>query len=1328
MKYFLLPIAFGMCIINAIAQPANDNFGSAQPITHSSNNCSANGAYTTVNATPDLNKGSCWENGPNYNVWFVFVATSAEVTLDLKVGGAEGTMQHPNMALWQSDGTTEISCVRRINATTDVQISTSSLSIGDTYYVSVDNYVGAGYQGTFTLCIDDVATYDDYNGAITIVHSANNCSADGAYSTVNATPDLNKGSCWENGPNYNRWFKFVATTANVTLDLKVGGAEGTMQHPNMALWESDGITEVKCVRRVDATTDVQISTSGLTVGNTYYVSVDNYVGLGFRGTFTLCIDNTVTYDDYNGAITIVHSANNCSADGAYSTVNATPDLNKGSCWENGPNYNRWFKFVATTANVTLDLKVGGAEGTMQHPNMALWESDGITEIKCVRRVNATTDVQISTSGLTVGNTYYVSVDNYVGLGFRGTFTLCIDNTVSYDEPAGAILLNDIHNWCSANAIYSTVNATPDLNKGSCWENGPNYNRWFKFVATTNFITLDLKVGGAEGTMQHPNMALWESDATTELACVRRINANSDVQISYASLVVGNTYFVSVDNYVGLGFRGTFSLCANDEPSYDFYEGALELTDLNNWCSANAQYTTQNATPDKNKGSCWENGPNYNRWFKFVAISPIVSIDMKVAGAEGTLQHPNMALWASDGVTELACVRRVNATTDINITYGSLVVGQTYYISCDNYVGLGYRGTFTLCINNVSQTYYSYADGNWNTPGSWSTTGHSGPPETIFFPSAGDVAYIEGHNIMVTAPANVGELNMTTATANTSLTVSNTSLDITGKFTVTNPGNNLNTTLVLSNSTLDVDDSFTINRNGGTAIISATVNNSTVNINRDFTVNSTAGTGDNTIGISTLSNFNVGREFILNNTGGPKTSVSVSNSNLRVTDNLSYVASADNQVEVTLASGADLFLGRDIVRGAPAYGILTSSGNSNVHYNSGVNLQTMASSIGSGTGDAIYYENIIVENTRITSPQVTLEGPVTVNGDLTLTDGIVGTTAANILNLKNTSATTIGSTASYVDGPMTYEVASAGLSARNFPLGNNGSYRPAILTVTHSDGSAVIYTAQHFSQSAVALGYTLPGTIDKVSDVRYWRVERSAVPNFTDANITLYYGIGSSDGVTDPANLRVVKTNGAGTAWIDVGGTGSAAGTGTITSVNFTTFSDFTLGNAVGGSNPLPVGLTSFEAAYDGSAVQLEWGTTSELNNDFFTVQRSADGLEFQSLLDIPGHGTTSSPHRYVATDSAPMEGVSYYRLKQTDFDGNVSFSGLAKVEVGHNGQATFEVYPNPTDGTGTFAKLFGMGPDDVVEVSVIDLLGIRHFSTTLTSGGTSPLMSLRSHT
>jgi hypothetical protein len=58
------------------------------------------------------------------------------------------------------------------------------------------------------------------------------------------------------------------------------------------------------------------------------------------------------------------------------------------------------------------------------------------------------------TGLTIGNTYYVSVDNHNGSsGYRGTFTLCLQDVVSYDYYEGAVLLNDLNNYCSADAAY-----------------------------------------------------------------------------------------------------------------------------------------------------------------------------------------------------------------------------------------------------------------------------------------------------------------------------------------------------------------------------------------------------------------------------------------------------------------------------------------------------------------------------------------------------------------------------------------------------------------------------------------------------------------------------------------------------------------------------------------------------------------------------------------------------------------------------------------------------------------------------------------------------------
>ncbi|MCB9364819.1 MAG: T9SS type A sorting domain-containing protein [Flavobacteriales bacterium] len=1280
MNKFYTLLIFIFFSINVFAQPANDNFASATTIIHSTNNCSANAAYTTVGATSDGIKGSVWENGPNYTVWFKFVATTTNATLDLKVGGAEGSMRHPNMALWESDATTEITSVRRLNATTDVQLSSSALVIGNTYYVSVDNYVGLGYRGTFTLCIDDQANYDHIVGAKTLTHAANNCSANAAYSTRFATPDGLKGSCWENGPNYTRWFKFVATTTNVTLDLKVGGAEGSMQHPNMALWEADATTEIKCVKRINATTDVQITSSALVIGNTYYISVDNYVGSSYQGTFTLCIDNTVTYDEIAGAKTLIHTANNCSPDGYYTTRFATPDGVKGSCWENGPNYTRWFKFVATTTNVTLDLKVGGAEGSMQHPNMALWESDATTQIGCVRRINATTDVQITSSALIIGNTYYISVDNYVGSSYQGTFTLCIDNTVTYDEIAGAKTLIHTANNCSPDGYYTTRFATPDGVKGSCWENGPNYTRWFKFVATTTNVTLDLKVGGAEGSMQHPNMALWESDATTQIGCVRRINATTDVQITSSALIIGNTYYISVDNYVGSSYQGTFTLCIDNTVTYDEIAGAIELTNLNNWCSPDGYYTTRFATPDGIKGSCWENGPNYTRWFKFVAISNNVTLQMKVGGAEGSLQHPNIALWESDATTQVGCTKRINATADISLSSAALVVGNTYYISCDNYVGSSYQGTFTLCIDNIDTEYFSIANGIWNNGNNWSIVSHAGPAAASY-PDAGDIAYIQDNSISVSGNEVSAEVNINVNGNTTLLDINGGTLTVAGALNLNNTGNNFNgTILIQGNGTLTINDNATFTRNGGTNAFGLTVNTgSSININKDFTWNSIGGTvTDNNFILNGTATATIGQDFILNQTAGTKIFTQLNNSSsLTVNRDIQFIASADNKTEIELNNTSQLTILRSFVRGTPAYGSLKSNNTSTVSYLGSTSSQTVAGG-GSGTGDSFNYYNLIINNSYITSPQLIIEGNISIpsGGTITFTDGVIKTTSTNLLTINAGGLLSGGSSNSFVDGPLS----KIGNTLFTFPIGNNGYYNP--LGISAPSLLTDEFKAQ-YTRATPGNRSNLDPSIDHVSSVDVWDLER--VSGSSSLNVALYWN-STDHGITTLADLAVAHYDGGTSEWENMGGfaAGSPSAGSIISTLPLTTFSPITFASLTG-TNPLPIKLTSFNVNPNKNIVDISWQTAAEINNDYFTIERSNNGFEWEEISKVKGAGNSNYKLSYNDIDYSPLSGVSYYRLKQTDFNGDYSYSEITMVDFKQKDEIV--IYPNPVKDNLTIANL-----------------------------------------
>jgi hypothetical protein len=112
---------------------------------------------------------------------------------------------------------------------------------------------------------------------------------------------------------------------------------------------------------------------------------------------------------------------------------------------------------------------------------------------------------------------------------------------------------------------------------------------------------------------------------------------------------------------------------------------------------------------------------------------------------------------------------------------------------------------------------------------------------------------------------------------------------------------------------------------------------------------------------------------------------------------------------------------------------------------------------------------------------------------------------------------------------------------------------------------------------------------------------------------------------------------------------------------------------------LPVELAEFDAnAIKNETVEIDWMTATEQDNDYFLVQRSTDMHNWEVIDQVDGAGNSAEPIYYRAIDSSPKVGVSYYRLKQVDFNGDDSFSGIKAVEIFSDGD--IEVYPNPTNG------------------------------------------------
>ncbi|UTW61696.1 T9SS type A sorting domain-containing protein [bacterium SCSIO 12741] len=131
-------------------------------------------------------------------------------------------------------------------------------------------------------------------------------------------------------------------------------------------------------------------------------------------------------------------------------------------------------------------------------------------------------------------------------------------------------------------------------------------------------------------------------------------------------------------------------------------------------------------------------------------------------------------------------------------------------------------------------------------------------------------------------------------------------------------------------------------------------------------------------------------------------------------------------------------------------------------------------------------------------------------------------------------------------------------------------------------------------------------------------------------------------------------------------------------VDFTVASGFyfTLGSVDYTNAPLPVELTAFTAhVIHAELVELNWVTASEINNDFFVVERSQDGKFWTSVTQVEGHGTSSESHTYQSFDSYPLPGTTYYRLVQFDEDGSSKIYPMVAVEIGVN--ETPVLYPNP---------------------------------------------------
>ncbi|MBZ5857925.1 T9SS type A sorting domain-containing protein [Flavihumibacter profundi] len=370
--------------------------------------------------------------------------------------------------------------------------------------------------------------------------------------------------------------------------------------------------------------------------------------------------------------------------------------------------------------------------------------------------------------------------------------------------------------------------------------------------------------------------------------------------------------------------------------------------------------------------------------------------------------------------------------------------------------------------------------------------------------------------------------------------------------------------------------------------------------------------------------------------------------------------------------------------------------------------------------------------------VTLASPFVLdqnNQNITFTSGVVNTSATNYLHFNGNSITYSGaSSASYVSG----FVRRTGTTSFIYPTGDAGFFAPVNISGTTAFGGVMAfnpvtglpptYQVQYLRQNPqVPFPNTnnpptdgnTPPTVLTLSQQEYFTVDFvSDVPGFPPTDyptnppyIWFSYENLRSGGLTDVSSVIPVAwlTN----RWGNLGPSGNTTTNAGITylrtGIRAFSIADvnpvFTFGTNDPIANALPVKWLSFTGRAVNGAVELNWSTASEKNNEKFSIERSADGTNFSAIGTVNGNGTTDLTSYYNFTDNQPLSTNGYYRIKQTDLNGKFSYSGVIRISGSGSAFAGLKLYPNPVTTSVPLNIENANWSNQKVKVTIINAIG-----------------------
>jgi hypothetical protein len=546
--------------------------------------------------------------------------------------------------------------------------------------------------------------------------------------------------------------------------------------------------------------------------------------------------------------------------------------------------------------------------------------------------------------------------------------------------------------------------------------------------------------------------------------------------------------------------------------------------------------------------------------------------------------------------------------------------------------------------------------------------------------------------------------------------------------------------------------LTIESTSGALSLSGTGGSSLV-INGDLSIGANCTFGPNvtgTPGHSIKGNITIGSGGTLNYTPA---SAGTMNLNSSGTQTISGAGTFTTGANATLAVGASStidFGATNAIAGSGTF--TTASGSSLITANtSGINGSltltnkslnaatnyTFNGSSAQVTGASVTSANNLIQNN---SAGLTLNNPVTVANNLTMTAGNITTTPTNMLTLGNSAPASLTWTSGKVVGPMKRWMAAAtnsGASSSMFPLGSATRNSQASIEYTTAPTTAGYLEAKFVASNPTSVvAYPSPLTdqfnyvLNNVVTEGYWEINPSTTSGVAGGTYkvtlegeTISLAASTNASYTD---VRVIKSPVPHTSWILQGDHGTATGANADFTVSRTGMSGYSFfAMAYPTSAPLPIELVSFAAnCADNNIVSVNWTTASEHNSDYYTVEKSRDGIAWNVLKTKAAAGNSMQLIHYSVADVADISGTVYYRLTQVDVDGASKMYDIVSTNCSSEKELALIAYPNPSNGQFTVKIENALGGK--YDLAITDMQGkaIEEQSLDLETGTTVVKLNL----